>query len=439
MTKLARLRPSACVAFGLLVPLAIAGCGSSLGNSAVSGPPSGSASSTAVGSAGQTHSGLRIELVNNNPAFANDKVNWYIQSRVDGEHKQIYGPTTLAESTGTNVDSLVAGRVVVTLGNDGSAPLFPSPDNSPFRFDQVEMTYPQTDRPDLPGLANMTAVDMVGIPMDIQVLDSTGATVATKKWTCYTDRVQEQLKRSLESVGGDFSKAVRRGLDGEFLRVVSPNIVSGEHASGYPRFDDYVDSVQDVPLTVTGIYSKQGQEPDHYKYTGKFTGPGLGTIRLTDAANPAHKPIIVTGESLVGNDGDPKNTGIYGNNSEYEIEGSKDNPHHVGDNDMYSAAYRDLVAGFAWGFWGKNKNNNGEFNVSENPGPFAGSQSNPKFYNQYASALFSETLAYAFPFGDTFNDAPDRTPIVGLPIDGTIRITIDPDVSPAGCGAPPGS
>ena len=37
--------------------------------------------------------------------------------------------------------------------------------------------------------------------------------------------------------------------------------------------------------------------------------------------------------------------------------------------------------------------------------------------------------------GDTCNDDAARNPIVQLPTNGTLKITIDPDVSPAGCGS----
>lgn len=50
---------------------------------------------------------------------------------------------------------------------------FPSPDVSPIRFDAVEFTFP--------GVANLSAVDMLGIPLHLATVDAQGRVVSEKK------------------------------------------------------------------------------------------------------------------------------------------------------------------------------------------------------------------------------------------------------------------
>ncbi|MEI2716839.1 MAG: hypothetical protein V9E98_07565 [Candidatus Nanopelagicales bacterium] len=72
----------------------------------------------------------------------------------------------LSQRSSFTLDSVSSGRVWVTLGKPLNSSTFPSPDTSDVRFDTVELTYP--------GVANLTAVDMLGIPMDIETFDAGG-------------------------------------------------------------------------------------------------------------------------------------------------------------------------------------------------------------------------------------------------------------------------
>lgn len=365
-------------------------------------------------------SGLTVVVVNNNPDVATSEV--FVMAQAGGTDL-VAAPQTLAQRDSFTLPSIRSGRVFVSLGRPLAAQGEPSPDTSMIRYDTVELTYP--------GVANLTAVDMFGIPLDLEVFDSHGELVGAKRWDCYTDVVQESLATSLTTAGGDFSKIRRTDSDGNFLRVVSPNIVSGLHPSGYPTFEDYLASLAGVTLIVRG--SALGQD---YWYTGAFLPDdndpdGPGVLTLIDEGPDHLSPLEVTGRSLIGNSGNATN-GIYGNNSPYLVGGQ---PHS--GNDVYAAAYRDLVAGFAYGFWGNPDygNDSARFDVASPPGPFSGAQPNAPYYNVWAAALWPLTDAYGFPYGDTFNDAPDRNPIVELPTDGTLRITVQPDISPDSCRA----
>ncbi|MEI2718440.1 MAG: carbohydrate-binding protein [Candidatus Nanopelagicales bacterium] len=360
--------------------------------------------------------GLKVVVVNNNPEYRADQV--WVKATGNGAAAP---ELPLSQRSSFTLDSVSSGRVWVTLGKPLNSSTFPSPDTSDVRFDTVELTYP--------GVANLTAVDMLGIPMDIETFDAAGNLVASKKFACYTDVIQDTVKDRLTAAGGDYRKVVRTDANGNFLRLVSPNIVSGAHPSGYPRFESYISSLKGEQLTVRG--TAMGK---NYRYTGTFADDphdpnGPGSIRLTDQGPDQLAPMYVKGSSLAGNDSNDTN-GIYGNNSPYYVDGKL----HSG-NDVYGAVYRDLVAGFAYGFWGSPAygNDSGRFDVSTAPGPFEGAQPDAANYNVWAAALWPITDAYGFPYGDTFNHQPDRNPIVELPTDGTLKITIDPDTSPAGC------
>lgn len=369
-----------------------------------------------LGPARAADPGLTVIVVNENSAVSDADV--FVMAQAGGT-ELVAAPESLSQRDRFTVAGIRSGRVFVSLGEPLPAVGEPSPDTSPVRYDTVELTYP--------GVANLTAVDMFGIPLDLEVFDTDGQLVGAKRWRCTTDVVTAALAQSVTAAGGDFARTQRTDSAGQFLRLVSPNIVSGPHPSGYPTFERYLASLSEVPLTIRG--TALGRD---YHYTGAFTpdpDDPHGVLRLTDQGPDHLDPMEVTGASLIGNGGDG-GSGIYGNNSAYLVGGRPGS-----GNDVYAAAYRDLVAGFAYGFWGSPDygNDSGRFDVATAPGPFAAAQPDAPFYNVWAATLWPLTDAYGFPYGDTFNHSAERNPIVELPIDGTLRITIRSDVSPPGC------
>ncbi len=86
------------------------------------------------------------------------------------------------------------------------------------------------------------------------------------------------------------------------------------------------------------------------------------------------------------------NNGIYTCNSPYTVDGST---HHVGDNDIYAAVYRDLVTGFNLGFVKTGANDSTGWWQST---PFQGTS-----YNWYAKVIADNYPgAYGFPFTDRY-------------------------------------
>ncbi len=378
-------------------------------------------------------SGLTVNIVNNNTNYTPDQVWWYVMSG----SSVVSGPTKLSTSTSYTTSSLSAGQLYIVY-NSAANPLPyppptptppatnppPSPDTSQERFDVVELTYPGN-----PATANLTSVAMFGIPLDLSATDSSGTPAGSKIWNCYTDDIKASVSDAMAASGGTYSNAVRTDANGNFLRLVSPNIVSGLNPTGYPDFTSYLSSLTGKKLTVQ---RKKGVDFALYSYKYSGTVAANGSIVLKPAKKSGNTAVMtIPAGSLTGNGVNTDYTGIYGNNSPYLVNGQQQ---YVNTNDLHAAVYRDLVAGFTWGFWGSPEypaNNSFQFNVSEGSGPYAGAQTTPSNFDSWGAALWPYTDSYGFAFSDTFN--PDRSPLLTLPTNGTLNVTIQPDKTPGTC------
>lgn len=417
------------------VIMLVAGCGVSTTDSVVS-ESARAATATAPPNPCGGESGLQIQIENNSK-YPPAQVNWFVQQKRVGANNPelLAGPFNLTQKTSIKCGPINSGQVVFTLGTQGSVtppvapvpnpkdqPTYaqPSPDVEPKRFQVVELT--------IPGIVNLTAVDMMGVPIDMRTSDGT-----SRVWKCYTDVVQSELKQALKAAGGDYNKTVRTGPGGEFLRLVSPNVVSGLNPSGYPTLDGYLKSLTGETLKVKRTKGVDFS-PYGYSYSGVVQPNGSIALKPTDPSS-GNQTLTIPAGSLTSNNGVPANTGIYGNNSPYFL-GTSKTPHYVGENDMYAAVYRDVVAAFSYGFWRKGgANDSSAFSTQNPPGPFQGAQpSNPDYYNAWAAALWPVTGAYGFAFEDTFNPG-DTNPSIPVAASGFLTLTIQPDVTPAtqGC------
>jgi len=164
----------------------------------------GSAKAAAADSGGLTITVVNNTLVNNQKAIADSAIWIFAQGRVQQPDQSwrvetVAPPMKLSERSSIKLPRLDSGRLYIAYGDPSKpnvAPLAPppaaapSPDTSPVRFDSVELNYP--------GLGNLTAVDMFGIPLDIATFDAAGRAVGTaKKWSCYTDALKTVLKTKL--------------------------------------------------------------------------------------------------------------------------------------------------------------------------------------------------------------------------------------------------
>jgi hypothetical protein len=288
-----------------------------------------------------------------------------------------------------------SGRIYFSYG----APVTSAePPTWPTRYDKVELTYP--------GVANLTAVDFFGIPFKLRARDARGRTLGTLGWNAPTDTVENALLAIPNA-----RRALVKTRGGGFARILSPQL----SPSSYPSLRRYISSMRGTHLTVSGSFF--GNPFQSFNYTGPFGGSG--TTTLTGTITP--RGGSATRGAALGVAGSTLPSAIYTVDGPYTWGGAT---HMVSDNDVYAVIYRDLIAGFAWGYWGgKYGNDSGRW---QNKPPFRAARRKPTryaTYDEYAAVVYKYSDAYGFSFSDT---GPKQ---VQLPLGGaaTLQITILPD------------
>lgn len=275
--------------------------------------------------------------------------------------------------------SIFAGRFNISLDKplktnapDGANPTDPDYET---RFDKVEITYVGGQ-----GAANLTAVDFYGIPFQLQTLIQ-GTVI--DNFTLAKNTTSNDLKRKLRTIAKFPNKNTIISKDGGFLRILSPVKSPG----GYRKFDRLLKDLIETPTTfvITGTFF--GSPPAEYNYKGFIDNSG---ITLKEGVNTIFIPL----ETLEWDEFDSLNhNAIYTCNGPYFVNG---NPAHVGDNNIFSAVYRDLITGFNCGFVRPGENNSSEW-FADNPNfvPF-----DVRPCNLYAKKIYKRYGAYGFPFSD---------------------------------------
>ena len=302
------------------------------------------------------------------------------------------------------LSAISAGRLIFSFNGPVAAnqqPLDPSD-----RFDKVELTY--TGQP--ADAANLTAVDFFGIPFKLETLDSSGNVL--QKLTYYASA--NSLESKLEALAAPDALITTNGITGgPFARILSPSL----SPSSYPGMQSYVTSVADKTVKINGTYvGPVGASPNTYKYSGTF-GRSHSSVTLsgTQSANSDPLSLTIDGSTLA--------SAVYTNNGAYTVGGS---PANVSDNDVYAAIYRDLVAGFDFGYLdGKYGNNSAAwYGTTPYYPPYAcARKTHDGFYSKYAAIIAANSDAYGFPFSD-------RNQPVQIALNSavaTLRITILPD------------
>lgn len=288
----------------------------------------------------------------------------------------------------------INGRIFFSYG---SPVVSAEPPRSSIRYDKVEITYP--------GVANLTAVDFFGIPFRLQTITRTRRVRQTLAFRADT----ETVVRALSRIRGA-RRAIVRTRRGDFLRFLSPQLSQ----SSYPSFLPYVRSMAGQRTVIAGQFF--GTPFQTFRYEGRFARDGsitlAGTIR-TGRSVARGLPVAVGGRSL--------GRAIYTADGSYRVGGA---PANVSQNNVYSAIYRDLVSGFAWGYLG-GRFGNDSLRWTGKP-PFAAARRRPERYatfNEYAAAIRRYSNAYGFAFSDTGSQRVQA----GLDGIAAVRITILPD------------
>jgi hypothetical protein len=315
--------------------------------------------------------------------------------------------SSVPEVNGTrqvDVNQLVAGRLYVSYGADVNVSV---PFDSRTRFDWTEFTV----TPSSSDVANLTRVDMFGIPMRLDTIDASGNVLET-----LSEANADAIFDALRAIPGGRS-AVVRGRKHEIVRILSPN-----KARGYPSLARYVKAMDGQTIALQGRFF--GAPQAVWSYSGTFEHDG--SITLNGSTNPpdqAPASIPVKGTQLIADISTGGNT----------------------PNTAQGAIYRDLLAGFATGLWG-GKYGNDDLGFCTNPATdplgswcptgfnkpaFGDARPAPAPYatcEQYAAVINQLSDAYGNPYSDAAKPVQIglRQPADGGPV-AALRLTILPD------------
>ena len=295
------------------------------------------------------------------------------------------------DSYSFDVDNVSAGRIYLSFDQAllSTAPDGPDGANEhdpdyKTRFDKVELTYDGNtgDGNTGKGKANLTAVDFYAIPLMLQTFihGSDGKDVPVEQLSLKANTTGTQLTQALSGAAIDPAKAMVKNDNNVLVRMLSP----AKSPAAYKSMSDYSYYMVTKTITIKGTFF--GKPAKDYNYTGTFSSVSL--------------PLKMAGERMVNIHRDTLADVIYTCNGPYYVEGDS-KPHHVSDNDLYAAVYRDVISAFNFGYLGGNYGNCSD-NWWGNP-PFADASNDPNkyYYNKYAAAVYANYPgAYGFPFSD---------------------------------------
>jgi len=332
--------------------------------------------------------------------------------------------------------------------NDG-APSFTNPGDKDYykRWDKFEITFN-----DDPGdVANMTGINSYAIPQKLTSYQ--GGTSGTQKQTLGYNVSGNQMKNYLGDITNNDPTAVltdtRPGQNNAFLRVVGPTSFAAGTVGPYDDLVSYVNSVNPgdstkVVAKIVDSYSGPagGEGPkasQTYNFNVTFdkdTGNLVltGTCGVQGAAtitipNSVTTPVVI--DNYVAYQ-------IYAANPAYNIVGPAfTGPGSMNDNDVYAAAVRDILAGFAIGYVGstvevtiggityqiKNLESNQWWDCGL---AFSEVQTAEKNFNQYGEAFYLYSQTYGFPFSDRLPSQPVQVSLDPNNVD-TLTFTVAAD------------
>ncbi|MDC8003379.1 hypothetical protein POV27_04915 [Aureisphaera galaxeae] len=271
------------------------------------------------------------------------------------------------------------------------------------RYDWVEITYA------VPGgdsVCNLTAIDQFGICLSLTAKNG-ATTLGTLGWSSKGSVIISDMAAAYPGAAVHITNSQGKK---EFIRMLGPGKTSpGTYT--VPDWDNYLKSLIGQSVTIQGRFF--GNPNLNYDYSGTFqsnhTITLTGTIALFPGQNgtvPPALPITILGPkpTAIPPAGIPQWSfaeQIYGAAGPYFLNNDLTTYHTAGENNAYSAIYRDLIVALHLGYVG-GKFGNSSANWKGQPG-FAKARSTADgFFNHYASDIqkFSNGEIYGFPFTD---------------------------------------
>jgi Beta-1,3-glucanase len=251
----------------------------------------------------------------------------------------------LATIKDIKLTSFPAGKIYVSLKGplDSEFPNFHNPSLPDYnlRWDKVEITL-------IPGnpssCANLSAQDFFSVPLRIDTFKGDGSSVTTLSWKAPTATVFS----SLGALSNYHNSAVATGDNGvptdhgSIVRIISPATVPDP--SVYQSWDFYIKYVQSNNIATPISGELMGGNHPRFDLSASVDPGGNLVMTGTAAGSPANIQLAAANLSK----------GIGSCNPDYTVDGVIK---HIGDNDVYSAAVRDVLAGFNYGFIGSAETN----------------------------------------------------------------------------------
>ncbi|GAB3035726.1 hypothetical protein GCM10027285_18700 [Oleiagrimonas citrea] len=260
--------------------------------------------------------------------------------------------------------------------------------------------------------ADITYINWYSIPLEMQ---STTQQASKTRGAPRSGASLSGLPATLAALSGGNAASVVKNAEGQIVRVISPNAGNPNWLPLYPSFRDYlksvfIDSTQQIPIN--NAYSGVGKstspdlKPQTFQTTSvTYAGQTLeikGTTSLLGDFTMRSEMIWQTFNSVIYLAVMNYSWSYAGNGG--SIPGASDANGNTGDNNVFSAVSRDLMAGFAYGFVGSEKygaKDSSTWMQASATDVFSNIQPNQPFYNPWANAFVANfSDVYTFPFND---------------------------------------
>ncbi len=315
-------------------------------------------------------------------------------------------------------------------GNRSDQPSFTNTSDPDYykRWDKFEITFNGYSY----DVANLTGINSFAIPLSIKTFGNGGTKQRESLgYTVYGDEMIDLLKATATN-----NSAVLKDTNNNFLRVIGPTTYSSLTTGPYPSFDNYLNSLisSGEPTLIQDLYSGPGTGPrkttQTYTFTNTFDAGGDLIMNGGGTVIGMAHSVVISNDVLAYN--------IYANNPPYFVDGINGS---FADNDVYSAAVRDTLAGLAIGYVGstvidpvtgvafKDEYCKHWFATNQ-PLAFSDVQTNDQFYNKYAEIFWKYSGSYGFPFSDKLHK-PVQVSLDPANVD-TVEIIVLPDIPEPG-------
>lgn len=342
---------------------------------------------------------------------------------------------SLAElSGGVTLNHLWGGLVYVSIGSpltnsrpDDPSPVNPNDSDYLTRWDKFELTY----NGNAGDVADLTSINTFAVPM--QLATYSNGTLQQK--LSYGISTQEMIAK-LGALSGNSTQAILTRPGGstsninDFVRALGPTAFGDFHGP-YKPFDDYYNSVIGQSAQIVDQYQAGGSTPatktQDFRFIASFTSDGIVLTGGSDTPGGIGQGHTITIPLSAANKvRNLLDNGLYGNDPTFLVDGVASS---FAANDVYAAAVRDVLAGFAIGYVGsdvidpetgvayKNEESNKWFDPVQQLAFSELQPSNP-YYNAYAEVFFRYSDSYGFPFSDRLH----KNVQVGLTLNGNIPI-----------------